>query len=464
MTVTGVLLLAGFAFLSALMVLRILPTLLTLPIMAAWIAFITGVPFTSWLNGVLLGGSLRLASPIALVVFGAMFARVIRKTGISDTIVKKAAELSGDRPVAVALVLTAATAFVFMGMSGLGSVIMVGSITIPIMTSAGISPLDASVLMLLGINMGLLANIAGYGAYIGIFGSDAALSYYLPAIVIPVLVTVIYILRNIPRGSGGENSLWDIAKEFVSGIFSLPVSLLHTLAGMYSRKSSGLLRRKQDLPAAALVTPILPLAVIYGIRLYKGFGPTDKGFADPVAAALLGFIVAALYAALLVCPGKTVNLLAGAFVEGIQDIAGVLVLFMGIGMLVSAAAFPQASAVIHPLLASVLPTSLFGMLCFFAAFAPAALYRGPLNMFGMGAGIAAMLAGLHLVPPAALCGMFIAVGYLQALADPTNSHNTWIGAFAGVDTAVILKRILPYSWAMCVLLLLYVAFTQGGPS
>ena len=75
-----------------------------------------------------------------------------------------------------------------------------------------------------------------------------------------------------------------------------------------------------------------------------------------------------------------------------------------------------------------------------------------------------MLAGLHLVPPAALCGMFIAVGYLQALADPTNSHNTWIGAFAGVDTAVILKRILPYSWAMCVLLLLYVAFTQGGPS
>ena len=39
-------------------------------------------------------GAFRLNAPIVLVVFGSMFARVIQKTGISDTIIKKAGELS----------------------------------------------------------------------------------------------------------------------------------------------------------------------------------------------------------------------------------------------------------------------------------------------------------------------------------------------------------------------------------
>ena len=89
------------------------------------------------------GGALRLSSAIALVVFGSMFARVIQKTGISSAIIKKAAELAGDRPIAIGFLMLAATAFVFMGMSGLGAVLMVGSIALPIMTSSGISPLDA---------------------------------------------------------------------------------------------------------------------------------------------------------------------------------------------------------------------------------------------------------------------------------------------------------------------------------
>ena len=56
--------------------------------------------------------------------------------------------------------------------------------------------------------------------------------------------------------------------------------------------------------------------------------------------------------------------------------------------------------------------------------------------------------------------MFIAVGYLQGLADPTNSHNTWISGYTGVDTGIILKRILPYAWVMCLLMLAYVWLTQ----
>ena len=460
MTITGIVLLVGFAVFAALMVMRLLPTLLALPLMAAWIAFVAGMPFDIWLNSVLLGGALKLASPIALVIFGAMFARVIQKTGISGTIIKKAAELSGDQPISIAFLLTAATVFVFSGMSGLGPVIMIGSIILPIMTSVGISSLDASVLFLLGINTGLMANIAGYGTYIGIFGSEAALQYYLPGVTIAALVTCVYIVKNIPAGDGGKESLFFALKEILSGAVSLPVSLLQALAGIFTSRPDELLRKRKELPGAALIAPILPLAVIVILRLTKGPGSPQINQVDPVAAALFGFITASLYATLIVCPRKTVNVLAGAFVEGIQDIAGVLFLFIGIGMLVAAAVHPVSVAVLQPVISSVLPSTVNGLLIFFAILAPAALYRGPLNMFGMGAGIAAILTGLKFLPPITLCGMFLAVGYLQGLADPTNSHNSWIGGYTGVDTDIILKKILPYAWAMCLLMLCYVWLTQ----
>ncbi|MBO6293359.1 MAG: transporter [Selenomonas sp.] len=460
MTFSGVLLLGGFVLFAALMVMRLLPALLALPLMAAWIAWVAGLPFLTWANEVLLGGAMRLSSAIALVVFGAMFARVIQKTGISNAIIKKAAELAGDRPIAIALLMLAATAFVFTGMSGLGAVLMVGSIALPIMTSAGIASLDAAVILLLGINLGLIANIASYGTYIGIFGSEAALYFYFPGIAIAAITAIAYILRHVPRGSGGEGSLLELASSVLRGLLSVPFSLLQVLGKMLSRKSEGLVRKRKELPAAALIAPVLPLIFIGLAGMVFGLGSPKNGAIDPVAAAILGFLLASVYASLVTRPAQTVNLLAGALVEGIQDVAGVLFLFMGIGMLVTATAHPLAAPVLNPILTAILPTSLTGLLLAFALFAPAALYRGPFNMFGMGAGIAAILVGAGTFPPEALCGMFLAVGFVQAVADPTNSHNTWIGGFTGVDTAVILQRILPYSWAMCLLMLLCVAFTH----
>ena len=160
MTISGILILVGFVLFAILMVKRLLPTLLALPLMAAWIAFICGVPFFDWLDGIVVKGSFRLSAPIVLVVFGAMFARVIQKTNISDAIIKKAAELSGDKPIALATLMTAAKAFVFLGMSGLDAVIMIGSIVIPIMTSAGVEPIDAVILILLGMITGSALNFA----------------------------------------------------------------------------------------------------------------------------------------------------------------------------------------------------------------------------------------------------------------------------------------------------------------
>ncbi len=184
-----------------------------------------------------------------------------------------------------------------------------------------IPPVDAAVLFLLAICTGGMANIAGYGTYIGIFGGEAALQYYLPGIAIAALVTCFYIIKNISSGDSGKNTLLTGIKEILSGVLSLPVSLVQALAGIFTGHPGSLIRKKKELPAAALIAPILPLAVIVILLLTHGFGLPLMDRIDPVAAALFGFITASLYATLTVCPGKTVNTLTGAFVEGIRAVA-----------------------------------------------------------------------------------------------------------------------------------------------
>ncbi len=458
MSMAGVLILVGFFLFAGLMVARLIPPLLALPLMAAWIAWVVQLPLTAYLNGILLGGAMKLASAMAVVIFGAMFARVIMKTGISDTIIKKAAELAGDQPFSIALILTAATAFVFLGMSGLGAIIMVGSISIPIMTSAGISPLHASVLLLLGMQTGLLANAANYGTFIGIFGGAVTAAYYLPAALTAGIGALVYIWRNVEQPKTAGGSFLGIVRAFLLGLLSVPGSLVHTL--LHRENTDSLLKKKRRVPAAALLAPVIPLVTVYAFKGLVGFGPADRGMVDPVAASVFGFILASAYASLLTRPAEIVNVFAGAIVEGIRDVAGVLFLFMGIGMLVAAVMHPMVSAVLNPMLASIVPASRWGMFLFFLLLAPTALYRGPLNMFGMGAGIAVLLVSLDILPLPVVCGTFMGVQYVQGVSDPTNSHNTWIGGYAGVDTAVILRKTLPYTWGMCLVMLLYVALTQ----
>ena len=196
------------------------------------------------------------------------------------------------------------------------------------------------------------------------------------------------------------------------------------------------------------------------INFTVGLGSQGDGKIDPVAAAVLGFILASLYAAIITEPRKIINLFSGGLVDGIKDVAGVLFLFMGIGMLVAAATHPAAAGLFDPLLKTVMPSSFIGALIFFTVLAPAALYRGPLNMYGMGSGIAAILNSSSYLPATALYGIFRGLEFIQVMADPTNSHNTWLAEYAGVDVNTVLKKILPYAWGACIIMMVIVFFMR----
>ena len=435
MTVQAALILAIFFIFAGLMIAKKLPTILALPLMAWAMCLAAGMPFSDFINAVVSGGSVKMAGSIAVVVFGAIFARVIMKTGISGAIIKSAAELAGDKPLPIAAVITAAVAFIFLGMNGLGAFIMIGSIAIPIMTSAGIKPVVAASLMLLGMQTGLAANAANYGAFIGIFGGEVVSSFFLPAFAISALVTAAFIIINVrPQRA---RSAWAVPDaEAVNG------------------------KSDKKVPAIALIAPIIPIVTVFLFKAVWGFGAADKGMLDAVGAAIFGFIAASAYAIAVTHPGRIVNIFSGSIVEGIQDIAGVIFLFMGIGMLVSCVTNAAVARHLNPVINSLVPSGKLGALIFFSALSPLALYRGPLNMFGMGAGVAALLVSLKILPAAALAGAFAAVQYVQAVSDPTNSQNVWTAEYCGEETSAILKATLPYTWTMCFAMLLFTIFAR----
>ncbi|MHB9130146.1 MAG: hypothetical protein ACYDBB_03525 [Armatimonadota bacterium] len=153
---------------------------------------------------------------------------------------------------------------------------------------------------------------------------------------------------------------------------------------------------------------------------------------------------------------STVQLLTKASFDGVAAVGPALILMIGIGMVLNATMSNEVKAVITPALAAVVPHAngnvVFTILHYvvlFAVLAPLALYRGPLNLYGMGAGLIGALKPL--LPGGAIMGAFMSVGMIQGVCDPTNTHNVWIANYTNTDVQDILKRTLPYMWLLAII-------------
>ncbi len=400
--------LVAFALCAALMATRRLPAILALPLMALGIAALAGTGLGA-LAGVVVDGSVRLAPVIATVVFGALLSRVTMQTGIAETIVSYAAEFGGDRPAVVAFVMAAVVAALFTSLYGLGAVIMVGSIVLPIMMTVGIPRRTAATLFLLAYALGFIFNISQWKFYTQTFGVERAavqpFAIVLAAIDAAVLIAFVAVRFRQTRGY----ATWSVAPD------------------------EPLARRKA--PPLALIAPILPIV------LYFAFGM------NPIVA----FALAALYGALLTSPAGAVRTLVSAAIRGVEDVAPAVLLFMGIGMLLAATGLPAVKAALEPVVTAIAPHHPVGYIVLFGLLSPLALYRGPLNPYGVGIGVYTVLAGLGILPPVTLVAAVMAVVQVQNACDPTNTQNVWVANFTGVDVDEITTTTLPYQVAVATL-------------
>ena len=86
----------------------------------------------------------------------------------------------------------------------------------------------------------------------------------------------------------------------------------------------------------------------------------------------------------------------------------------------------------------------------FALLGPLALYRGPLNVWGLGYGVGGVLLATGM-PAAAVMGLLMSLGMIQGVSDPTNTANVWIANEVRLDVTTLMWKTLPYSWPIAVM-------------
>ncbi len=204
-TIQAIGILAVFIISVILMMTKKVPTILALPIMGVVFALIAGVPFMSSnaetytiAKNVLEAGAMKMSTAIAGLIFGAWFGQILSKVGVTKSIIKKAAELAGDKPLGIAITFFVAASVIFSASSGLGMVILVGTIIIPIMLTAGLSPLVSAMVLLLANAVGVTFNVSNWGVYTDVvkLPVDTVAAYTLiPAI--PLIVISLVIQKRV---------------------------------------------------------------------------------------------------------------------------------------------------------------------------------------------------------------------------------------------------------------------------
>jgi DcuC family C4-dicarboxylate transporter len=190
-----------FLVFASLMYTRRLSALLALPLMALAIALIGGIPGPEVANQVVNKGALALHNAYTTTMFGAILAEMVNKQGIAKSLIRWVAEFAGDNPFVLGVLLTAVTALLFSTLGGLGAVIMVGTIVLPVMLSLGIPNLAAGGLFLFGISIGGMFNLTNWQLYMDVLNieKESIIGFVVPFAGIVATLVVIFLAVQLGR-------------------------------------------------------------------------------------------------------------------------------------------------------------------------------------------------------------------------------------------------------------------------
>ncbi|MDX2922192.1 MULTISPECIES: TRAP transporter large permease subunit [Streptomyces] len=414
----GVVILLVMAAGVAAMLTRKLPTGFALVLLAVAIAFIAGAPLTgenSVLDTVLQEGAPALAATMVAILLGSWLGKLLDETGIAGTLVRKIVEFGGDRPVVVALGVLAVSTLVGTVTGSAPAAMLAGIIGIPAMIAVGIPKVTAAGTILMGIAAGMPFELPIWQFF------STALELPIPTVrgfmlkLFPFALAAAVLFVLIETRRRGVEHAWSLKSASAK-----PVS-----------------RREQlgDAPWYALLTPVVPLVLALGFEV----------------AILPSMLAGVLYALLTTTRPREMNkrllrTLYGAF----EVAAAPMVLFIAIGILLAAVKLPGAVESLEPLVKAVSPQNPVLFVLVFTLLVPLCLYRGPLNVFGLGAGIAGVLIAAGIYPAVAVLGLATSYNQVFGVSDPTSTQTVWSAQYAGVTPQQVMLRTLPYVWAVAL--------------
>ncbi|MCW8068703.1 citrate transporter [Enterococcus lactis] len=363
------------------------------------------------------------------VFFGAFFGRVLVDSGIAATLIRKVVELGGDKPRITMSLLCVVTAVIFMSMTGIGPVISIAVIVLPILMSLGISVPVALFSFMGSIMAGIFANIVNFKQY-----------------------QTIYAGFNPAAESYTYNDYFQIG--MIGMVVSLVVVLTVANISMNKKKryamAANVPAEGDDAPMISWLAVLLPVLGVVLLDL-------------PI---ILGFILAGIWA--LLFTGKLrggykeiCRQFAKLFTDGAVDVAPMVGFLMTLAMFNNSAAY--ASPYFSAIFGDLIPQSPLVLAIVFAILTPLGFFRGPMNLVGSGSAILAVVLAVNpTMSPAFLFPLFAITTIAPQHLDITQSWVTWGLGYTKVTSREYMKKSIPTGWIIGAILCLITFFLYGN--
>ena len=387
-----------------------------------WIA-IGRIPINTAVNQLISAPALKYGSTIMVIIFGSWFGRVLVDTGIASDISRQAVKVSYRHPVLAAILVCLITAFIFTSAYGVGAVIAIAVILLPILTSLGLK-------------------------------KNVAVTAFVMAIGAPMYVNIV-IVKQIqlffPKVVYGPKYL---AYAFAAmGIQLIVVILFILLHAKNIHKNDHPAENKQsDAPKINKLTYILPILPVLMNILFKW---------EPVPGLMLAIILALLltgklnhgYKKMLAFVNDTIQ-------KSISDIATLIIMLLFLAMFSAVAV--KVTANFNDILTAIVPTNPWVLAIAFGILSPLALFRGPLMVWGAGSATAAVLAATGFFNQYFAFAMIIVPSVSMAVSTCiTQSWNLWVVQEQKLPVKTFLKTGVPFGWITCILNCLLAAIMFG---
>jgi len=390
---------------------------------------IARVPLTTVVTTVFEKSVEDYGSTIAIIIFGAWFGRIIVNTGIANYIIKKTVELGGDKPLIVALLLNVVCALIFTSVFGVGSVMAIGMIVLPILFSIGLDKKTALGAYMLSVAAGMYLNIAYVSQFFGLFKgitySNNYIHFAIIATIIQVAVVIAFLVFHyFYDKKSGKVRAWaapnaEAAPEVKKGL------------GWY-----------------CIFVPFIPIILV---AVFKW---------SSCPAFLLSIIVGLLFTRNFKSYKGVVEILQKTLFDGVSDCA--LLIGMLYSIVIFQAAAKQAAPIINALIGGIIPHSPLVLVIIFCILAPLALFRGPLMIFGAGAALLSIFQSMNVFSTPFLFALFvIAPVAIVASSCPTQSWGMWGLSYSKIEPREYLKTNFPWAWAIFIANELLAYFLMG---
>lgn len=363
------------------------------------------------------------------VFFGAFFGRVLVDSGIAATLIRKVVELGGDKPRITMSLLCVVTAVIFMSMTGIGPVISIAVIVLPILMSLGISVPVALFSFMGSIMAGIFANIVNFKQY-----------------------QTIYAGFNPAAESYTYNDYFQIG--MIGMVVSLVVVLTVANISMNKKKryamAANVPAEGDDAPMISWLAVLLPVLGVVLLDL-------------PI---ILGFILAGIWA--LLFTGKLrggykeiCRQFVKLFTDGAVDVAPMVGFLMTLAMFNNSAAY--ASPYFSAIFGDLIPQSPLVLAIVFAILTPLGFFRGPMNLVGSGSAILAVVLAVNpTMSPAFLFPLFAITTIAPQHLDITQSWVAWGLGYTKVTSREYMKKSIPTGWIIGAILCLITFFLYGN--